>query len=507
MNVKFYFLSFIFFANLSVHSQWIDQFNMTDMGLILSMDFGDSLHGSGAGWILLNGLAYGRATYTTDGGLSWSFASLPDSVRTLNQVHFINNSVVYGIGAYRPGGSVVSDHPGKRNNTLNKFSSQICDKYNSGSYGILSAGDTSHGSFFISTDAGQSWALHGTMPDTTWITDGFTFPTPSTGYAIGISAVTSQNLNKYWILKTTDSGSTWKSLANPVGSNYEFYDIFFLNPNTGFIAAKYLNGPNWWQGGVMRTTDGGTGWTMIPIDSLESVYSVCFVNSLTGFIGGYTVTPTSFVYKSTDAGFTWVDCGLSISSHRIDKISFFTGSGTGIFLSNSVDQNTQCVWATNNYGVTWHDTCFFNPQAIPQALYLGSTTNMFFGMGDWYTDIWIYHTTDGGLPIGIKPISQNIPDKFALYQNNPNPFNPTTTIKFAIPNPSEGGAVIVTLKIYDVLGREVASLIPPLWGGEEGLHPGTHEVEWDASNYASGIYFSQLRAGDFIQTKKMVLLK
>ena len=75
--------------------------------------------------------------------------------------------------------------------------------------------------------------------------------------------------------------------------------------------------------------------------------------------------------------------------------------------------------------------------------------------------------------------------------------------------------MIVKLTIYDILGREVTNLIPPLWGGEEGLQSGTYEVEWDASNYPSGVYFYKITAGDgsaplsinFSETKKMVLLK
>jgi hypothetical protein len=92
-----------------------------------------------------------------------------------------------------------------------------------------------------------------------------------------------------------------------------------------------------------------------------------------------------------------------------------------------------------------------------------------------------------------------------LYQNYPNPFNPSTKIKFNLPNPSKGEATDVSIKIYDILGKEVANLIPPLWGGQEGL--GTYEVEWNASNFPSGIYFYTIETGSFKDTKKMVLIK
>jgi hypothetical protein len=121
-----------------------------------------------------------------------------------------------------------------------------------------------------------------------------------------------------------------------------------------------------------------------------------------------------------------------------------------------------------------------------------------------------YVTIKYSQQIGINPISSDVPDKFFLSQNYPNPFNPVTKIKFDIPAspvPSEGGVQEVRLIIYDILGRQVASLIPPLWGGQEGLKPGTYEVEFDGTNYPNGVYFYKLIAGSYTDTKKLVLLK
>ena len=93
--------------------------------------------------------------------------------------------------------------------------------------------------------------------------------------------------------------------------------------------------------------------------------------------------------------------------------------------------------------------------------------------------------------------------EFSLYQNYPNPFNPITNIKFRIANLPDGkaGFGLVTLKVYDVLGNEVATLI------NEEKQPGEYEVEFDASVLASGIYFYTIKAGDFSSTKKLILLK
>jgi hypothetical protein len=89
-----------------------------------------------------------------------------------------------------------------------------------------------------------------------------------------------------------------------------------------------------------------------------------------------------------------------------------------------------------------------------------------------------------------------IPARYRLYQNYPNPFNPSTTIKYDLV-----GDGIVKLKVYDILGREVKTLV------NEQQIPGSYEVRWDASGLASGIYFYQLKTKDYVTAKKMILLK
>ena len=88
------------------------------------------------------------------------------------------------------------------------------------------------------------------------------------------------------------------------------------------------------------------------------------------------------------------------------------------------------------------------------------------------------------------------PSDFALYQNYPNPFNPTTTIKYSLPQES-----VVTIKIYDVLGSEVETLV------SEKQETGIYEIEFNASSFASGMYIYRMQAGSFIQIKKMMILK
>ena len=98
--------------------------------------------------------------------------------------------------------------------------------------------------------------------------------------------------------------------------------------------------------------------------------------------------------------------------------------------------------------------------------------------------------------IGIKQISEVVPSSYSLSQNYPNPFNPETKIRFELP---VGG--FSSLKVYDILGREVAILV------NEKLGAGTYTVDWNAGNFPSGAYFYRLRTEGYTETKRIVLLK
>ena len=101
------------------------------------------------------------------------------------------------------------------------------------------------------------------------------------------------------------------------------------------------------------------------------------------------------------------------------------------------------------------------------------------------------------LPVSVNNIQSTvIPEKIELYQNYPNPFNPSTTIKFSIPV-----TLNTTLKIYNILGKEVKTLV------SEKLSPGSYEVNWNASEISSGVYFYSLNAGGLVETRKLMLVK
>ncbi len=98
--------------------------------------------------------------------------------------------------------------------------------------------------------------------------------------------------------------------------------------------------------------------------------------------------------------------------------------------------------------------------------------------------------------VGIEDDPNGIPKEYSLSQNHPNPFNPVTSIEFAIPNDGE-----ISLTVYDLNGREVEKLASGVFAS------GYHSVKWDARNVSSGVYFYQLTAQGYVETRKMILLK
>ncbi len=112
--------------------------------------------------------------------------------------------------------------------------------------------------------------------------------------------------------------------------------------------------------------------------------------------------------------------------------------------------------------------------------------------------------------LGVNTISSEVPDHFSLSQNYPNPFNPSTVIRFQVPVVGNGRDRSVKMIIYDVLGREITTLV------DQQMQPGSYSVDWDAANYPSGVYFYKLdinpsdrleRSDGYTQTKKMLLIK
>jgi len=191
-------------------------------------------------------------------------------------------------------------------------------------------------------------------------------------------------------------------------------------------------------------------------------------------------------------------------------------------MQSGIVRNPSLVWqssaAATSYHVQVSNSSAFSAVLIDttvadttvQLLPLDAGTRYFwrvsglnqYGASDYSTVAWF---VTGNLISGVEA-TQRIPTEFGLSQNYPNPFNPTTSFEFQVARSSaKGGSAsggeFVTLKVLDVLGREVATLV------NEHRQPGTYTVRWDASGFPSGVYFYRLQVGSVVETKKMVLAK
>jgi hypothetical protein len=241
---------------------------------------------------------------------------------------------------------------------------------------------------------------------------------------------------------------------------------------------------------MLFSTNNGYNFNPISIPRLKILEFDRTDGSILGFRQGK-------MYRSTNNGLSWDSAGINFNPNAVEISPdnhniLYAATDTGLLRST-------------NHGSNW--TMYNNTFSYSKRI-LGVSKDA--GSGDTVivcTDKAVYKVWASYVIIGINNNSSAIPYNFSLSQNYPNPFNPTTKIKFDVPPLKGVRGMSVTLKFYDVLGKEVANLIPPLWGGQEGLKPGTYEVEWDGTNYPSGLYFYKIVTEGFSETKRMVLLK
>jgi hypothetical protein len=150
----------------------------------------------------------------------------------------------------------------------------------------------------------------------------------------------------------------------------------------------------------------------------------------------------------------------------------------------------------------WNTKYYVNGTSIPADLKLDKDFNIYI---TGPSNLSICTIKYAQIPMGIIGLNGNFADKFIFFQNYPNPFNLKTKIRFQVPlSPPEGGKQMVSLKIYDILGREVVTLFSSPWRSIGGV---TYEVEFDGSDLASGIYFYKLLTEEYSETKSMILIK
>jgi hypothetical protein len=197
-----------------------------------------------------------------------------------------------------------------------------------------------------------------------------------------------------------------------------------------------------------------------------------------------------------DGDSTWLprNNGLPISDTTWLASCIFATSDSLLFAylsSTSATVYSKQIYATSDVGKTWiqvNDSVFSGASVTAMATtgkYLFAGTQM----GGWRIPIADVITS-------VRDNRPHVPSQYILYQNYPNPFNPTTVIAYSLPAPAA-----VTLKVYDLLGREIKTLV------NERQNAGQHSMTFDGSNYPSGVYFYRLQAGTYSQTKKLIELK
>ena len=174
-----------------------------------------------------------------------------------------------------------------------------------------------------------------------------------------------------------------------------------------------------------------------------------------------------------------------------------------VYVAGYSNNNTEyAVIKYNGEGILqWNESYIFEDyQSTPTDLLVDNSGNVIVaGFSSKAGEEWIWSIVKYKQPDFIQLDTKeevNSPSEFVLYQNYPNPFNPSTSIQYAV-----GSMQFVTLKVYDILGREVVSLV------NEEKHAGTYKIKFDASGLASGIYLYRLQAGSFSEAKKMIVIK
>jgi len=282
------------------------------------------------------------------------------------------------------------------------------------------------------------------------------------------------------------------------------------------------------QTGLLYSNN-GFDWTFVATFYNENCIAMAYCNN---HLILSTMAPDSSshsIYFSNDAGVTWNDA--SIGAPWICDFYFMEDETLyGVFPDHSWSSG---LWKSTDYGYTWGvefwstgmSSVYFN-----SYLYVGWSENL---GGDEGVAIWDFNSsnliflneglhnftihnlshndlifcvnvvacTDSGAYINYDPVvdlddNNIIETNFTLSQNYPNPLNPSTKIRYSIPNTSK-----VLIKIYDILGNEIETLV------DEQKPVGSYEIEFDATALPSGIYFYRLQAGPFVETKKMILLK
>ncbi|MCC6866801.1 MAG: T9SS type A sorting domain-containing protein [Ignavibacteria bacterium] len=330
--------------------------------------------------------------------------------------------------------------------------------------------------------------------------------------------------NNGTITRSSDIGETWISSSPITSANLYGVDLnnsySYAVGDNGTILFGQNGGANWMlvtsgttrnlkavsisgigggvlvavgeKGTILRTTDSGLNWSNVSLsDTTVNFYSITQRTRQNFYITNYLIAGSQGkIYKSTDNGVTWI-LKNSGTTNTLRSI-FFSGNDSG-----AVSGDNGTVRMTTDAGETWFSDPYFNnvTGSITSISLMPRSARTFTAISN-NTKLYVASEDTNLVIIGIKNISNAIPDKFILEQNFPNPFNPVTSIVFKVKQNSD-----VNIVIFDVNGREIETIV------NNRFTTGTYSVDWNAANFSSGVYFYQMTAGNFKETRKMILTK
>lgn len=277
-----------------------------------------------------------------------------------------------------------------------------------------------------------------------------------------------------FVLNLQNSLPSWLPFRNGMPLNTSSNVNTIINHKNRLIAGAGGNA-------LVFTNDWGTSlWNNYAFDNFNGSFHPMY--SLLSY--GNTLFGSSIfgIYRSTNNGLNWqkFDPGNGmVELHSITNI------GSDIYIFRTKTTGLSFIYKTTNFGTDWELYESFNGIYIHDAVSVGHYLYTARDSGIYYKNTQTTSVEDNYLL-----------NNYSLSQNFPNPFNPVTIINYQLAMNN-----YVTLKIYDILGNEVATLV------NEEQSSGYYKIEWDASSLSSGVYFYTILSGDFVSTKKMLLLK
>jgi photosystem II stability/assembly factor-like uncharacterized protein len=342
---------------------------------------------------------------------------------------------------------------------------------------IVAVGNS--GTILRTTDGGNNWAT---------VTSGVTDDLLSVSFvdSFGICGALSQT-----ILYSSNSGASW-NIAQSGFFGGGFWGAKMLSGDIGFVAGEN----SIFQPLLGMTTDAGVNWDFHAFylnGSEGKATGVDFTDMFTGYVCAGTFDLYGAIAKTTDSGINWVTTLFPDPLFDID----FPISNTGLVGYAVGDAGV--ILKTFNAGDNWLQQQSGTNLKLNKVHFI----DLDYGIAVGENGI-ILRTTTGGEPVTSVNKENESVESFQLFQNYPNPFNPSTKVKFTIPaspksSPKE--RTLVRLIVYDILGKQLIVLV------NEEKEPGIYEVNFDGSSLSSGVYFYILTAGINIEIKKMVLLR